>query len=230
MAMLQRLILCVIASLVLSNVTKAVVIDDFSVGSIALSPTSVTGETQIQTPLPEANVLGGTRRVYAGTLASATLEIDANAGRFDFSADSSYGYFELEYGNPTPLNVDLLADGADRFRLSVLDVAIGGAPSVPVFLDIETASGFSSLPLGADLVALNGPGLLDIPFADFFSADFTDVRSVKLRGLRIQQGIELSLGSLTTVPEPGTLGLLMLGAMMISQQLSKQYRRTSRAI
>ena len=110
----------------LSNVVHAVVIDDFGDGAITVERDGFSEVSMDQVGLNPANVLGGRRSLTVGTFGSATqtATVDTSQGQLRLQTSDTFGYFEICYGGDTnPLNVNLLAAGANAFEIDVLDVS-----------------------------------------------------------------------------------------------------------
>src|SRR4051794_12539809 len=112
----MRLLLGLISILLISS-AHGVIIDDFRSGAVWVEGSSIPGATEVQTQLDPAHVIGGTRSVYVGSAGGTTyLQIDPASRSLTLSgaasnSPSDRGYFRLEYGTVSPLNLDLLASG-----------------------------------------------------------------------------------------------------------------------
>lgn len=225
---------CGIGLLLGTQPSRALVIDDFTQGPIAAlqgTNTSQFGSTMLQSGLDPVHVLGGTRSVFVGSLALATVSIEPIKGRFHFLANNSYGYFKLGWGTVAPLNTDLAR--LDAFRLEFTDV-MGGTPT-PFFalfdLRVKSNDTWYRYSLSSDLnSALNGRtyGNLDVPFTRFAGADFAHVQAIELEAARVPQGFGLSIDYFSAVPEPTVASLGLLAAAVFS--IRRHHRtRSSRA-
>ncbi len=222
---------CGIGLLLGAQLSSALVIDDFTQGPIATlqgTNTSQFGSTLLQNGLDPAHVLGGTRSVFVGSLALATVNIDPIKGRFHFIANNSYGYFKLGWGTVAPLNTDLASLAA--FRLEFTDV-IGGTPS-PFFaifdLRVKSHDTWYRYSLSSDFAsALNGRtyGNLEVPFTRFAGVDFAHVQAIELEAARLPQGFRLSIDYFSAVPEPTVASLGLLAAACFS--IRRQHRKHS---
>ncbi|MCA9231169.1 MAG: hypothetical protein KDA57_10980 [Planctomycetales bacterium] len=206
-----RILLIGVSTILLSDIASALVIDNFGDGDLSLTAFSLSGETAIQGGLDTSSVVGGVRRAHAGTLSggNATLDIDSTGELFEFHAVSSFGYFNLAYGTEAPLHVDLSADGADAFELDFTHVTPGlfrGTYS----MNLGSSSGSAVRYFAQELFALNGPGIVRIPFSDFPNVDFTEVLEISVNAVRVEPGYEISLGSIRTVPEPASACIVAL--------------------
>ncbi|MGC3960597.1 MAG: hypothetical protein QM813_22495 [Verrucomicrobiota bacterium] len=203
-----------VAILLTVTAARALVIDDFTQGALSLSATNVTGITVTQTGLNPASVLGGTRSTYVGSLSLATVSTESIKGRFRFTANQNNGYFTLGWGSVSPLNVNLSADGSDRFRFELTD-------SSPLFtaaifqLRVKSGNNWFSTDIQTDVTsALNGQsfGVMTIPFARFSGANFTTVQAIELYAARAAAVGSLQFDFISTVPEPAVGVLAGLAA------------------
>jgi hypothetical protein len=222
---------CGIGLLLGAPPSPALVIDDFTQGPIAALPgtnTSQFGSTLLQSGLDPAHVLGGTRSVFVGSLALATVSIEPIKGRFHFSANNSYGYFKLGWGTVAPLNADLAS--LEAFRLEFTDV-MGGtpAPFIALFdLRVKSNDTWNRYSLSSDFTsALNGRtyGNLDVPFTRFAGVDFAHVQAIELEAARLPQGFRLSIDYFSAVPEPTVTSLGLLAGACFS--IRRQHRKHS---
>ncbi len=192
-----------------TGISRATTIDDFSQGDLFLLATSpYRHQSVVQEGLGTSAVIGGVRSVYAGTLEVGSLSIDSAVGRFLFSADSSWGYFSLEYGSTTPLSADLCADGSDRFVINIDELTPGLWRGIFEF-EVSSDDTWCVYNFGEDIVDLNGPGQLTIPFSCFPGVDFTDVQTIKIDVGRFEPTYRIGITSIMTVPEPGMLTMLL---------------------
>lgn len=201
-----------VAILLTVTAARALVIDDFTQGpipSLQGTNTAQAGTTLVQPGLNPASVLGGTRSVYVGSLSLATVSTDPIKGRFRFTANQNFGYFTLGWGSVSPLNVNLSADGNNRFRFELTD-------SSPLFtagifqLRVKSGNNWFNTDIKTDLAsALNGQtfGVMNIPFARFSGADFTAVQAIELYAARVPAEQSLQFDFISTVPEPSVLAL-----------------------
>ena len=211
MKLLIPSLLLVSAFATAGHIASATVIDDFSQGSLSVQVTNYAGQTLYQNGLSASGVIGGSRSIYAGSLGLATAEINTSAGQFRFISDASFGYFTLTYGATTPLGANLLAEGSDRFLVSIAQVTTGFWRS-GFFFGVETGGTWRSYSFGGDLAALNGSGVLTIPFSRFPGADMTDVQAIGISASRFEPNRQIIIDSvITTVPEPSSLPFFAAG-------------------
>jgi hypothetical protein len=188
-------------------VGPAAVIDDLSQGALSIHVTNLTGQTVSQTGLNPADVLGGARSVYAGSLTQATAVVDTSAAQFRFSSDSSFGYFTLTEGETSsPFGTDLTADGSDAFAIHVAQLTF--KPSAGIYdFEVETSGSWHTYDFLSNIAGINGSGTLTIPFSSFAGVDMRNVQAVRIDVARFQPSSQIVIGSITTVPEPSSLAL-----------------------
>jgi len=193
------------------RIASATVIDDFSQGPLFIQETNYPGQKIYQNGLNTSDVIGGSRSLDVGSVGLATAIIDTSAGSFRFSSDSSFGYFTLTYGATTPLNDNLLADGSDRFLVSIAQMTTGSWRSAFLF-GVETGGTWRYHNFASDLNALNGSGVLTIPFSRFQGADMTDVQAILIQTIRFEPNRQITIDSVVTgIPEPSPLTLFAAG-------------------
>lgn len=193
----------------------AIVIDDFTQGALVQSATNYAGVTTLQTGLNPASTLGGTRSVYAGSLKLAEESIETGKGRFHFTANQDYGYFQLDWGSVAPLNVNLSAGGNNRFLLELVDTTPNFSAAI-LELRVKCGNTWFNYDFKNDLAsALGGQtfGLLNIPFAKFAGADFTQVQALELSAARVPAGLHLGIDYFSVVPEPTAPALFSLAIL-----------------
>jgi hypothetical protein len=203
----------------------AVTIDDFNEGPIFLLATNFPGPTVLQTNLSPGHVIGGSRSVNVASLGgTATLQINTPAalGQFNLSADASYEYFTLLYGSPRlPLGADLLADGSDRFLIHITSVT--AVPTGSFAFRVETGNTWFS-----SSVHPTAPGEVVLPFSLFSGANLSQVQSIQIDAGRLPQSFQISIDSITTVPEPSELALFAVEVLAFSLAL-KHLKKHSKA-
>lgn len=184
----------------------AVILDDFNVGEVILtSPGSISQEA-----LPTQAVASGSRHLEVSRLLGGNggIPFDARvnplAGRFEF-VSPSFGYFTLTYTFATGTGVDLLADGSTAFRLVFPQVTPGLWRGLYNFIVDGVSHSFSE-----DLFALNGPGVIDIPFSYFTQESTFIPTTISVSGSRVEPDHTLTIGYIGTIPESGTVSLLSL--------------------
>jgi hypothetical protein len=218
-----RVVICSLISgvgmILSSQRASALVIDDFTQGGFAmLQGTNFAGSTLLQTGLNPAATLGGTRSVYVGPLGAlplASASIDPVKGRFHFTANTGLGYFKLDWGGVTPLNVNLT--GNNRFQIEFVDTTPNVAFDL-FNLRVKSANSWFSYEIGSDLAsALNGNsfGTLSIPFSKFAGANFAEVQAIELDAARVPQNFHLVIDSFTAVPEPAVAALLVIASVLV---------------
>lgn len=222
-----------------SVVSAAVIIDDFSAGAVTVTALDLTGNTVTQTGLPTTSPIGGTRQIYVGALASSTGSPSEASGavetikqRFNFRApDDRFGYFQLTYGSTAPLNMDLTANGGDRFVIDLLDVSdffVRGIYEINVVTE-GLPGGLprtDSVSFAQQLFALSGGpdsfGRIVIPFDQFMDIDFTRVREISIIGARVETGGAISFDSISIIPEPASALLLLSAAGLLAGKRNRR--------
>jgi len=226
----------VIASLAALNIlappASALLIDSFTAAPTHLAAIGVT-QTDTAAGLDPAAVLGGSRHLSVRSLSGAVgnAEVEIGDGQFRFTnASGTLSYFTLAYGDYTfnasvpPLNLDLTADGADRFVIDVVGYTPGGGlgdgTRVVLWVRVPAATGtiYRSAPLNN-----LGPGRYFVRFADIPGLDPTDVAGLGFETGRAPVGREFIISRFATVPEPAA-GALGFAAMLVANAL--QRRRT----
>ena len=205
--------------------SAAVVIDNFQVGSITVARLGDTVAGAEQSGLEPASVLGGRRSIVVGEYGTSeqTLTIDAAAGQMSFVTGDTHGYFDIAYGSPAnPLNLDLLADGANAFALTY-----DPTPEKPrIGVMVVSATGTSTI--GTYSAGVYSETLADgstrfvLPFDQFLAdVDFQNVEQIVLSSSRFSPQSQVMLSELITVPEPATItciGLLGVAAFRPRQR------------
>ncbi len=201
-----------------TGAASALVIDDFSQGPLSIQATNnYPGQTVVESGLDPATALGGSRSIYVGSLNQASVNVDTTKGRFNFSADVNFGYFTLEWGSGTPLNINLTAGGNNAFALSFVDVTPVINPGLWEFR-IKSGNTWFTYDMSRDFYnAFNTQtfGTLALPFSKFAGADLTQVQAIELMAARFQPASGLSIDSIVTaVPEPATTALLGIVSLL----------------
>ena len=169
---------------------SAIVIDDFTVGSIVID-----GPAQLdQTGLDPSHVLGGSRRFDVGQFGVGShLEISADE-RLNFSS-SGWGYFKLTYGGVEPLDdVDLTAGGHNRLRIQLGEIVSGFHP---LGIYVNRSSSSSSNGVSVSLQDSWDGLTLDVPYAGF-PVSFTAVNDIIIDVFRNPAGTSFAIESITT--------------------------------
>jgi hypothetical protein len=197
---------------VTSQVASAVVIDNFTQGALFIQATNFNGQTLHQDGLSTADVFGGSRSVRFASLGIVTAVIDTSAGQFSFTTSvSSLGYFTLTYsGLQSTTGADLTADENDSFALNIGALSLTVATGIHEF-DVETSGSWYTYDFSRDLLALDGPGILTIPFSSFQGANMTQVQAIEINVARFAPSSNIVIESVMTVPEPSVLTILAGG-------------------
>lgn len=206
------------------SASSAIVIDDFSQGPMQL--TAFGGQSQMSLTQPNLNpdfVLGGQRnwsRFYhnappAPADSFTSITIDPTDGTFEFRSESdlcrSCGYFNLTYGRvEEPLNLDLLAEGADRFRFRFVGE---GSPTMTLKVWAPATNGGAVIDVQTDVGVRNviapSDAIVEVPFDRFdFEGeplvDLSQVERVSIDVFRFPAGQRFELDSIETAPAPLT--------------------------
>jgi hypothetical protein len=207
--------------LIASNISAAVIIDDFSVGPIALSRTGATPVTATQSGLDPAHVLGGGREISIGTDGSAvqTLTIDTTVGELITSSDPNLTYYRIRYGSDaSPLNLNF---GVNRAIL--LEATDLPAPNITLFSAGGTANvgpsfaGVTQRPLPVGTAYLMPLSLFQSRAVGAF--DPTLITSIQISAVR--QSGTARLTTILIVPEPGGAVLLVCAAVILGRPLRR---------
>lgn len=197
------------------------IIDDFSRGPVSLDTRNGTGRTDLVTA--SFDNAGSSSSRYTRTLSatySSALTLDDVAGTLAFEAtgsmgtgsSNSAGYYDLFWQNAAPVN--LLGQGGTGFVIDVVSVLTvpGFSPMAQIRLNHEPSTPANSREsLSVNLVA--GRNL--ISFDEFSDADLAAFRSIEISNFRQRNGTAITFDSISVVPEPGTITLL-LGAFLLT--------------
>ncbi|QDV72878.1 hypothetical protein [Botrimarina mediterranea] len=202
----------------------AVVIDDFDEGPYSLTLANrVYGNDQTQSGLHPASTIGGTRSLlnpwafYPGEVTPpmpTQLGVDAELGAFyALTYPGSYNYFSLEWGSDnSPLNADLAADGADRFRVRLSDEIATRDQTLYLTLQVESVvdnvSRFAQRSIGVQrFLTIPAGGVFEMPFDAFTQTPgfFENVQSVKLAASRYQGNFSIDVIETAAAPSAGDL-------------------------
>ena len=187
-----------------STALATVTIDDFSVGEYTLSGTG--GENQLD--LPRDAVASGSREIWTRSV-DAETRVNTTSGRLEFSTVAT-GYLSLDYRFGPGEEIDLLADGSTHFRLIFADVGPGQWRGL-YRLNVDGVP----YSFGQELFALNGAGVIDIPFSHYTDQSTFAPSRITLDVARVEPGFSFAIDSFTTVPEPTTPLLASLGMALI---------------
>jgi hypothetical protein len=165
------------------------IIDDFTAGA-----TTVVGPATIdQVELDPESVLGGQRRISVERV-NSTLELGGLQGLAFQSTD--WGYFDIEYGAPTPLpGIDLTGEGHDRFLLRLGEINGG---SHPLTINVSAAGSAAWVGRSAFLEDSWDGLLLEARFASFDNV-VTSVDKITLDFIRNPAGTGFAIESFETI-------------------------------
>jgi hypothetical protein len=156
-----------------TTLSAAAIIDDFSIGPLALTQLKGQPFTSIvQNGLDPARVIGGKRTVKLNVNGptpngGVQLTVDTAIGRFQYQADDGYSAanFSIGYGGATnDLRADLLSDGSNAL---VLDFDFAqfeqGEGAFDIVLDTASERSYLFVPVGSSTT----PFSLVLPFKAF---------------------------------------------------------------
>jgi hypothetical protein len=172
-----------------SGPANAIVIDDFSSGTIVVEGPAV----QDQTGLDTAHVVGGSRRIDVGRFGvGSRLEIADDQLQF---ASTGWGYYTLTYGAVEPLGgLDLTQGGHDRIRIKFGEVDSGGH-LFGVYVNLPTNSSSNGVRRG---VSDDWDGMtVEIPYSKF-PVSFEAVQTIIVDAARNPAGTGFDVDSITT--------------------------------
>jgi hypothetical protein len=193
--------------------SEALVIDDFSTGPFTIVGTNTTVD-QTQSGLDPAHVVGGSRFISFRSFAvpPSALTLDDQAGTLHMSPGNCCSYLSLRYGSAgNPLQLDLTADGSDRFLVTFADISEQIPSSVPSIVvrdhqnrmvPIIGGGTLPNPPVGRFSVA--------VPFTQFSNFDLTNIQSIEIAVSRYSGGRTFTLDSIATVPEPSSVVSLLI--------------------
>lgn len=195
----------------------ATVIDDFTTGALELdSPNSV-----YQDSLSRSSLIDGNRGVFANGSTPMHVSVNTATGAFSFQS-LNWGYFTLTYAIDAGSEIDLLGDGSTAFRLTFADVTPGLWRGRYTFSVDGVIHHFAE-----DLFALNGPGVIEIPFSIFTSGQTFSPAEIELSAIRVEPGFQITISSIDTVPEP-SVSVLVLSMTLFLIRRSRKTREDKR--
>jgi hypothetical protein len=211
---------------------QALIIDNFEQGGFSLVADIVDNPISTETGLPTSDVLGGVR--WAQVVLNGgvgTVGVTLNAGGpgddgvfIDMVATPNAnpvmtGYLQLTYGGGVALHEDFTADGGSSFLVTV--GAVTQSTNLGIALYSQIGSSIFAQYLNRTIAAA---GTYDFAFSDFSAVPnaFKDVVRLDLfignspvtdKALYTLLDFRTDGGAIeTTVPEPGVLPLVGLGA------------------
>jgi hypothetical protein len=183
----------------------AVTIDSFDVGEITLT----TSGSTMQEGLDTVSVAAGRRSISAGA-DPFEARVNTTASEFRFWG-GSFGGFNLTYIFDAGSEIDLMADGSTAFRVIFSDVTPGLYRGRYLFTVDDVLYRLSE-----ELFALDGPGVIDIPFSYFTQSSSFAPSSISISGQRTEPGYTFAISSIATIPEPQTALLVGVGAAFLT--------------
>lgn len=118
------------------------------------------------------------------------------------------GYLRYDSSSDDPIN--LTGSGESILRLEFSDLVLPKEISLQINLWSGSRSNSVQVWIPAGTRAEDS---LQIPLSRFGALDFSQVDQIRISGGRFVSGTSFVLDSITTVPEPATLGLAMLGGL-----------------
>jgi hypothetical protein len=185
----------------------AVIIDNFRVGGLEFTSASSISQEGLDTN----SVLAGRRTVSGSALRSAPMDVRVNTsdGIFSFSSND-FGYFSVTYIIDPPNQLDLIASGYSAFLLEFS------------FVDPRFWRGLYELNvdgvrynLARELFALDGAGVIEVPFSVFTNATSFSPSEIVFSGARVEPNLRLELSAISAIPEPSSHFLLIAAATLI---------------
>lgn len=202
-----------------SNAVSARIIDDFSVGPVAIEQTSNASVISDQQGLDPAHVIGGVRYVqtgFGGGGATQIATVDTAARKFTLSAPGpNLGYVQLRYGSlAQPLDIDLTSDGNQYLLLTFTDIPPSTFP--PLFnVQIYGAGVDRTVQLRPESSSTSDIINMFIPLSSF-SPTLSDVDSISFSATRYPRNSQFSLLKIATVvPEPASLVIISIGGALL---------------
>ena len=222
----------------MAPVNADVIIDSFASGAITVQGTeySTVDNAVLQTGLPSAETLGGTRLIRVdrisddSDLTPATATIDPAEQQLRFENPSTgFAYLELIYGSEAPLGLDLTASNQDRFVVDISDASSvqRGVHRLQVVTGEGETFASDSVSITNQFIAIStsesSSGRISVSFTDFEGLDFGDVSSITLDFGRIESGQVFSIDRIAVVPEPASALLLSLGALTLCLRRRRRF-------
>ncbi len=198
--------------------SHAIVVDSFQVGPYDSGIVTTVGPLVTATQVgPPAAIIGGIRetkiQLTQNTLgANGGTRMTVGGGFMAVSQSPlTDGQYSLFYGNPGNfLNLNLSNESAFRFTLAFNDLA-------PLRLNMRVGTnGSGASNAFINLPVVTGPAqTVIVPFASFAGlASFSDVDSIRMF-FDTEVAGDFVIGQIETVPEPGTIAALGLGALFL---------------
>lgn len=198
-------------ALFVSSLSEGAVIDAFS----GISQIAATGDPLVSPTSSISNNPGGFEdRQFTIEFGGGRMETTLGASGLNYSfvtemapSGNRLGYMTYDASSEDPIN--LMGNGESILRLEFSDLVIPRE----ITLQINMWSGNGNyaqvrLPEGERAEAH-----IDIPFSQFAGVDFSEIDQIRISGSRFSSGTSFVLKSITTVPEPMTLGLAGLGGL-----------------
>jgi len=198
-----------------SNSARALLIDDFTHGSVTLTAPPVVSNNQ--TDLSSNDVLGGAREIAFDALSPVTMSVNTAIHTFSYSVTSSSAIdFSLTYNGNAPAtgyNLNLTAGGATGIDLDfAFNGTTGGNPGhLDVFFNSTNGAVQGQIYEFVPVPQSSTPFTLYIPFNPANSSstfDPTHTTSISIGTSNGNLPTNFALTRIYTAPEPSSLLLL----------------------
>lgn len=207
-------------------------------GALCLPSTLASGAVVIDTfdDLFPVNADSGTPLLFVGGVATSDRTVDSTSqsllggvlggtrsATLSRNEDTTTGHLIVENGllsfsqPPGPLMTATLSYGPDlnvdlsRQNAFVIDVQssdFSGANAIELLVDVTSGGNTSSASVLMD--NMQSAFRYYVPFADFAGTDFSDVDALTFTFATLSGSPDFSLRSITAVPEPATLALVVI--------------------
>ncbi len=202
---------------------SALLIDDFTDGSVTLTSVSFGTVSDLQTGLDPSHVAATGRHITfnaIGGTGEVTVEVDpSSGGAFRHSPDVglSAANFFVSYGNTSlglpPMSLDLLANGADRVSIDFAYTIPDPGHNFAMGFQIISGNNTGYYNFGAVPVS-NSPFTVDIKFADILAAtptiDLSDITEMWFGTSNGTMGGAFEVVRIYTPPEPGNFATITI--------------------
>jgi len=227
-----KVCLCAVVLAFSAACAKATIIDSFGGTKFTLSVDgdSIADETDFS-QVTTAAAIGGHRYTLLTWLSGDQnfASVSPSGGKFSFTQGTAEGDATITWDGSTSSNVYLLGENlnneGNEFQINVLGCTNTGVElTMTVYTNASEASTYS--------LPVTSIGGLSLPYKDFFKlptaaseADFSSVGAIVLdiNGYN-HSGSDVTLGLIQTIPEPSTLALAAIFAV-VALCLRRRWRR-----